>query len=249
MDRKFNPFDSVENHTSNEIISLNADEKTIALKSVQEIIHGLQFLSEEISGNKTSVSTRYNVLGIVGYKLKDLREILGGEEDLKQDDERDRFTIRHLNEEVRSLRDQLGKDLTSDAVVGKLYQLKQDVYNFWKELGFLSSTINFSSGFNSTWLSCDFSCYINSHISTMSRTPVSDKLELAEKIEKFKQTIEVGQISTGLVMIDSEKNRFWLTQTLQNRYPSCRINRIKCNNHDKVCYIREIDAIIDIHDV
>jgi hypothetical protein len=246
---KFNPFDSVKNHTSDEIISLNADERANSLNSIKEMIHGLQFLAEEISKEKLIVSTRYNVLSIVGYKIKDLREILRGNEDLKQDEERDVLTIRHLNEEISNLRNQLGKDLSSDAIIGRLYQLKEDVYDFWKKLGFLHADIKFSSAFNSTYLSCEFSCYIDNHISTMSKTPISDKQALSEKIEKLKQTIELAKISTGLVMVDSEKNRSWITETLEKRYPNFRIQSIKCNNHDKICYIRKINAMIDIRDI
>jgi len=246
---KFNPFESVKNHNSDEIVSLNPDEKATAISSVNGIIDALDFLRQQIIDDAVKVSTRYNTINIAKYKIKDLHELIGGNDDLKQDEEHLNFSLRHANIENARLRDQLGKNITTEAIASKLHLLRQDVYDFWKDLGFLHSDIKFSSGYNSAYLVCELSCYIDKHISTMTKTPISDKKELDEKIEELKQTIETEKIPTGLVMIDSEKNRNWITEILQNRFPSCTIQKIRCCSHYEIYYIRQINVMIDILDV
>lgn len=246
---KFNPFDSVKNHSSDEPIELNADQKSTAIQYINDIFGALVYLKEQIVADKIQVNTRYNSIGIAKYKIQDLHELLGGEDDIKQDEERRNLSLRHANIENARLRDQLGKSVTTQAIASKLNLLKQDFYDFWKNLGFLYSTIQFSSGHDTAYLTCELSCYINNHISSMTQTPVSDKKDLDERIEQLKQKIETDKIPTGLVMIDSEKNRNWVIETLKNRFPSCRIQKIRCCNHKEISYIRKITVMIDILDI
>jgi len=245
----FNPFESVENHHSREKIELNLDQKIVATKSIDKIIDGLLYLREKIQKDTVDVCTRYNIIGISKYEIQDLQECLGGKDDIKQDKEHNEKSLRHANIENARLKDELGKSISVQAIASKLNLLKQEVYDFWKDLGFLHSDIKFSAGFNDAYVTGEFSCYISDHISTFSKNPVTEKQKVEEKIEKLKAKVEVAKISTGLVLVDSEHNRKFLIDVFKERFPSSRIQKIKCHVNDDLYYIREINVFMSILDI
>ena len=129
-------LESAKNHLSDEPLVLDADNKAASLKTIQSIYGALQFLNEMIKEDQATVSIRYNSLSIARHAIKDLTKSLGGEEDLKQDEDLRLKLLQDANAEVRRLTDELGKGVTKEGIGIKIGQMCDEVCKWWKEQGF-----------------------------------------------------------------------------------------------------------------
>lgn len=242
---------NVKNSSSKEKISLNEDQVTVALKSINEIFHGLKFLKEEIPNLTKDI--RFNVLSVVKSEFQKLSAILDAEEDEKQKLELKENLLRKANFENRRLREEMAKGVTIDSIGAKLYELEQIVYKWWQDLGFSYSKHSILPGPTINQLKTEFSVTLERGISYSERenNPVSARRKKQEKVQKSGKELQVLESAGENYILDNENNKTWLINKLKNRFPNIRIFNIKINSiyNREEFQITDIEAYIDIKEI
>lgn len=221
-------LESTENHSSNEPVILDADAKATALKKVQSAYHALSFLNEMITKDSLTKSIRYNTLSVASHDIKDLIKSLGGDEDLKQEDDLRLKNLQRANAEVHRLTAELGKGITKEGVSVKIGQMCQEVEEWWKSLGFGYSKGTISGWRNGSSMTFEFNCHIDMFMSTMEEKPISKKAKLKERQEEMgKELILIPEQrgSDMMVTLDCPENRQWIVNKLKERFPSIRFHK------------------------
>ena len=248
---EINPFATVENHSSDEPLLLDADATAVTLKHIASAVDALGYLHELVSKGTATVSTRHNALGIARYNFKDLEKILGAKDDLKQHEELDRSLLRQANMEVHRLREELGKGVTIEAIGNKLYQLDRTIYNWWQNLGFSYSSATLAPHSQGAAFKVQFSINIDRHISSYTDKPVTARANRDAKMAALGEQLEVAYEGSEPHVVDNENNRAWVTRTLKGRFPTCRIwkwESISVYRLD-VFQLRHVEVNIDITDI
>jgi len=245
------------NHSDDTPIDLDEDTKAAAMKKCQEAYSALSFVHDFIKNGSFTVSTRFNGLGLAQSHLDDMKKMLGADTDDEQRRDSDRKHMRATNEENQRLREEMAKGVTAESVGHKLYELKQTVTNWWEQLGFSYSKGEFDAHGHGGNYKVNFSANIDTHLDFREReTPVTSRKKKDEKLENLSEILDVyaadGHVrKSDLAVIDTPKNRLWLTDKLKTRFPSIRIFSIKSisiHNTD-LFQIREIEAYINIEDI
>lgn len=214
------------NHNDSTKIVLDADAKTAALREINEIYTGLKYIYDLIKEDECRVESRFNVLGVVDGRSKQLRKILGGDSDIEQTREVDLALLREANAEVHRLKELIGTQVGTEAVSHKLDSLNKIVYNWWtEENGFSYCLIKFG-GPNCL---AEFSPDIDRHVSRYSDTPVTDKQLLDEKITALSEIIDLTDDDAHHV-IDNPDNRKWIIDALKKRFPSIKVYKIESHS-------------------
>lgn len=247
-------FSMPANHSSDELLVLDADAKAASLKALEDIFGALGFLHEQIKKNTCQISTRFNCISLGNRHLERLGKLLGSDEDKKQEQERDVSMIRAANLEAERLRRELGKAVSVEAIGHKLQDLSQVVYHWWKGLGFMYSKGSFEGHFRGGDYHVELSCYIDpTERSIMEDKPVTAKEVKAQLIKELGEQIDLDtETDTMIHVIDTPKSRDWIFGKLQERFPTVRISEIKSFPIHKMpgkFMIREIQAYIPIQDI
>lgn len=241
------------NHHDDTPIELNEDTKAAAMKKCQEVYNALSFVHDFIKSGSFTVSTRFNGLGLAQSHLDDVKKMLGADADDEQRRASDLKHVRAANIENQRLREEMAKGVTSEAVGHKLYELKKFVSDWWETLGFSYSKGTFDAHGNGGSYKVEFSVNIDTHLDFKEKeTPVSSRKKKDEKIENLSEVLDVyveGKYDHAV--IDTPKNRTWLTNKLKTRFPSIRIFSIKSISihRTELFQLREIEAYIDIEDI
>lgn len=247
----FNPLAQSENAHSNTLLNLNPDQKALATKTILDVRDCLQYLGQSIHNETVTVSNRYTCLGLATAALNRLKETLGGDEDINQDEKRRQMALRSANIEVHRLKDLLGKSVTTEAIAEKLKLLGRTVYEYWQEIGFSYCKYKLNCNWQSL-LEVEFTVHLDKHVSTFSETPITEKQQIAAKIAELSKEMDIDNSSSSI--LDTTKNRKWITNKLRERFPNIRINgwenHCGTNPNDKeVYYIDRMTANIDITDI
>lgn len=256
MAKKAKPdlFSMPANHRDDSPIKLSEDTQAASLKAIVSARDALSFVAEFIQKNTMTVSTRFNGLGVAQHRLDDIKKLLGGDEDDKQNRETDLQHLRAANAENQRLREQMAKGVTPEAVGHKLYQLHKIVYDWWQHLGFSYSKGHFDGHGHGGFYTVEFSVHLDDMTFTEDPEPVTTKKKKKAKIANLSEVIDIthedGDRSTQYV-IDSPKSRAWIVNQLKTRFPSIRIVDIRLMPIHKSdhFFLREIKAYIDIDEI
>ena len=221
-------LESTENHSSNEPVVLDADTQASALKKIQSAYGALNFLNEMITKNTLTKSIRNNTLSVTSHDVKDLIKSLGGDEDLKQEDDLRLKMLQNANAEVHRLTEELGKGVTKEGIGVKIGQMCKEVQDWWSSLGFGHSKGTITGWRNCASMTMEFNCHIDMFMSTMEEKPISKKAALKERQEEMgKELILIPEErgSDMMVTLDCPENRQWIINKLKERFPGIRFHK------------------------
>lgn len=239
------------NSGSNELISLDDDDKAVCLTSIVKTIDALRLVHELVSKDTCTVGVRHNTLYVSRSYIKKVEEVLGAEDDKKQEEEILTNSLREVNNENRRLRQEMGNGVTVEAIGNKLYSLSQTVYNWWQNLGFGYSTSKIQPYSHASFLEVEFSANLDDMVGTFEDKPVTAKRKLAAKKARLVSELEFANEDNSKVVVDNQHNRQWFLDKFKERFPGCKVEEFT-SRHDHRSdsfFIRKIHVRINIVDI
>ena len=221
-------LESAENHSSNEPVVLDADAKALALKQIQSAAGALSFLKEMITKDSLTKSIRFNTLSVGKHDIADLIKGLGGDEDLKQEDDLRLKMLQNANKEVHRLTQELGKGITKEGLGVRIGQMCEEVNNWWKAQGFGYSRGTISGWSSGASMTIEFNCHLDDFVSTMEEKPITAKAKLKEKQKELSQELVIVPEQRGsdmMVVLDCNESRTWIMNKLRERFPGIQIHK------------------------
>ena len=202
-------------------VTLNPDQKVVAMKAANDLIHGASYVRGMVEDDVLSVEMRDNLCSLMDHYLKELCEPVGYASQAAARIEEKHADIRRLNGRIHELERQLGEAVPVDTVPHMLRSLKDVVDEWWEKAG-MGHVFEFQySPYGSVNLKFSFSF---DHIFSMSNTPVSDKKSKADKrndLEKQGYLFVTDESEHRLM--DCDTNRILLQSLLTKRFPSITI--------------------------
>ena len=117
-------------------VVLSQDTKKEALKKIGELYHLLSYLKQEIDDDKIDNTTVNTTMGLYESYYRELATTLGYDTILEQEHQERHVQIRQKNQEIRNLTEQLGKNMSPQAVTGAI-RFYEDIFRAWyKNEGF-----------------------------------------------------------------------------------------------------------------
>lgn len=211
---------SPDNSSSKEKIILDEDQKERSITLCKKIIDASSFVHDFIKSGEITVSVRHNGIECIKHYIKDLGNILGSDDDVKQNQELTKKMLRDAYTEIERLKQEFGKNVSLEPIVSKLHQSDEIIRKWWNELGFSYCTSTVLPWRDSTFFNICFSFGIDGSISFFEEKPVTAKKKLKEKQRELGKKIELHEHDSDFVVLDNPNNRIWLKQRLSERFPT-----------------------------
>lgn len=224
----------------------SADQLAVALKALTDGRMALGHLQEYLSKDgKVPRDLVKNILYVTDAALKDVGKTLDVpiETDAEREDRNAR--LRAANQQIHALQAQIGQAVTAEAVQYALERLGRRIDAWWDRHGFgYISEMGFSKyGHCSMKLSGN----LTSFRSSMSDTPVSDRLTRVQWIARLKERgfvldeSEPGHES----VVDCDSNRELLVALITSTFPSAKVTGFSSHaQRSGVFCLRDISVFI-----
>ena len=229
----------------NKTVDLNADDKAVALKIGSDLYHCIKQLYDWIKSGELEEEMKNNMLVLAESHIADLSKILKYDSVAQKKIDERYGGIREANGKIHELKRQLADKSQIIGLKELLYEMHSSLYEWWKLQGFSLVT---DDEFNSFGYKGRF-CLSMSHISFMSRKPVTECEIQQTKIEQMLEEgyeLEIPNGDREYVLLDTPLNREKLTTLVRTKLPSIKIiswgNHL-INNTEKF-QLRDFEAII-----
>lgn len=200
-------------------LALNADQTAVMLREIREISFGLGHLHELLAkGRPVPMDLARNILSLTDSRTTDLCKLIGIELESGKEREDRLARMRVLNNRVRELEFELGKQGTVQQTVEHIKAMDKILNVWWDKVGFG----HISSVQITQWGSVNitFSCSLyGDFMLTNSDTPISDE---ANKLLWYQALADRGFVLLSVPgerepeLLDCDQNRTTL-QTLFSR--------------------------------
>lgn len=212
------------------IVTLNADQKAVALKKVRDTISALGHLGNLIETESLEVGHGLNVLHVAEYSLADISKLTKIETDSAAERERRHAQLRAANMRVHELERQMGEAAGVAHVQMGIRDLGKKLNSWWDLEGFGHiSSIRFTDYGN-----CEvvFSCMLFGRYHIIdSPTPLSDKERKALWLKSLEERgfLLCDDPDEKDHIQDCDATREALCQLFASRLPSAKV--IEFTNH------------------
>ena len=230
----------------NTVVELSEDQLAVIEREGKELVGCLSNLKILLDGNKLTVSSRYNIAYLMKKCAAKLIETTGEETDIDQEQELMFAKLRLKNEEIRNLKELVGKSRGLDGVPESLRLASKNFQEFWSAIGFCGvidhPMINSSTGhgqhggFAPFRKSLCYEAHLWVRLNEMgylfpSDTPVSDGEKHEKYLENMKNALDLEdeeKMNRAMYfhVLDTEKNRAYIEGNLRAKYPSLTIENI-----------------------
>lgn len=206
-------------------IALDADKQAFITKNINEAMYALNDLKKEVLTGNAKTSMVDVVLKLSQTIVRHLYKDFGVANNLDKELEESYAICRDLNQQIIDIRKEMAGGLTGQAAGAKLYELQQIVYKWWtEEQGFSYckfDTAVWGSGGN---LVVEFSTYPNRHVFTHSKTPVSDKEKIENKLSEMKEEFQIIEDPNDEdFLLSNDYNRDLLSKKVKERFPGASV--------------------------
>lgn len=213
-------------------VPLDADDRAVLLREMREQMSGFGFLVNMLAnGKEIPRQMAYSVLYMAESRTDKMCKLTGIELDsMKVRDER-YARIRSLNEQVRALKDELGKGGSVDQTSAHLKVVYDKLNAWWDRDGFGHISEFSVSQYGN--VEVKFSCTLFGDFRiTGSDTPVSDKeLKKLWHASLQERGFEIREVPSDRdpVLVDCDKSRQALEDLFSGTFPSAEI--VETTNH------------------
>ena len=233
----------IRNQYLNKTITLNTDDREVAVRELSSDLSAMSFLLERIKATgPVPQDLAFNILSLREARLGELCKLLGVEMDNASAREERFAEIRNANNRIRELERELGNSGSGTKTSAHLKLMTEKLDAWWNRYGFgyISKT-----SFQKYGLEIEFSCGLfGRKLRVGSSTPASDRVSFQEWVAElrergFELLDEEGESTPSLA--DTENNRRLLTELLLTAFPSAKLS--KTENHfsrNGDCVLRSI---------
>ncbi len=234
-----------------EKIKFTADQRAVALRSIQEMYSGLSHFNEMIKKDELYADMREAIPHNLEHYATDLFKAVGYDSDTEKKIKERYAEIKKANMRIHELERQMGEQGDVDMLPQVIKYLSDKIYSFWKKDGFGHvSEIEFGQ-YGNCRIKFSGMLFPHSHL-TMSDTPETDKRSAAQWIQRLKDrgfvlVKESEHSRREEFVLDNDHNRALVVALITGRFPSAKV--ISIDSHlmfkkDDVFSIRNISAII-----
>jgi hypothetical protein len=236
-------------------VTLNVDQRAVALREMQELTFGLGHLHSLLSKNQdVPRDLAYNILWLNQSRNQHLANLLNIELESASEREEQLARMRLLNSRIRELEGELGKSGTIEQTVEHIKTMMKILDAWWDKEGFAHiSDVNITKWGN---VEITFSCSLFGEFRMISSdTPVSDKVNRAAWHQSiadrgFRLAKEPGERDP--VLVDCDQNKEALKNLFANAFPSGTILETTnyANSRMGVMTLRSVKVLVrDMADV
>jgi hypothetical protein len=206
-----------------------SDEKI--KKEILDLAKNLSFSGSELFNrlkeSKLEKGLCQTLLSLLESYVVSLHKNLNYDSTLKEEHNKRYIEIRRLNSENHELRQQLGNKVSAEDVREKLKNMKDTIYDWWKEEGFgYVSETTFHPYQCSIKLSCSLSFHHKDNQIDYLKSKGYEILELERGCFELKQT---------------DKNIELLICEVKKRFPSSRLFKLESHNWHDVVSVRDAE--------
>jgi hypothetical protein len=155
-------------------------------------------------------------------RLDELARALGAEADTQQDIDVRILALQQANAEIARLKSLLSQKEPLEGLGCKLRDLGQQVYEWWKSLGFGFCEGSFKPSYDgSGYYQVRFTCYLDVSVSSLFEDkPVTAKRNRRLKIEQLGSQVDLLHADSGreVHFLDTSGNRAFLLKVLRQRF-------------------------------
>lgn len=233
-------------------VPLNADQKTVSLKAIKDMIFALQFLGENISKDKLDESLRIAVLNGCEHNFTTLSEQVGYNGDIRKEMDERTENIRFLNKKVRDLEEQLGKANLTPAFKEQAKYLHEKVKRWWHTKGF--SFLN-DAAIGEWQFSATFSFSVRDSVWSHDPTPVTSKERVKNLLVEMQKHWHLESDGDRDWMVVCDEHNIQLAQKLfKTAFPSAICLNIemysrRCRGGGEKLYLRHAKVMFDVKDI
>jgi len=195
------------------------DEKKEQLKDrIAEISSSLSLLIHLVNQDELKISNRFSILGCVENYIGELASIVGYDSDIEKEQQRRSERIKNANIEIRRLEELVGSERGLDGIAEKLSKLSKDFHDNWKSMGFnlaYDSPMNEENpgGWGAGYGAINYYARLSTYITSRNSKDCKEYLDL----------FEAEGDSGHPQVLDTIKNREFIANSLQEKYPSLEI--------------------------
>lgn len=236
-----------ESSQDDTIVQMDADQLAVAKKEIGEIWSVLKSLSHHIEKGDFTVAIRDSHCGCLESFAARFCKAVGHDEDIEKQRWENARAVREANLEIRRLEQLVGSSRGFDGVPDMIALMRESFKDFWWNApcgslvydspGHGAAGSGNGGGFyparGQLWFTAElipgFSGEGDEYFdSSMSDTPVSDKEKKKNWIEQLGEKIDLHYpekaYSSSAEMLDTPRNREYIENMLQTRFPSLRID-------------------------
>jgi hypothetical protein len=154
-----------------------------------------------------------------------------------------REAIKYHSSMVKYLKVEMAKGVTTEAICTKLSEMKEFIYDWWKNEGFLTAEITVIPYHDGASFACNLSTYIDKHGSSERTSSYFKKKDKKEIVDSIKENFDLKSNDSDLYILDTDKNKKVFANKFTTMFPGSSINEIKVM-HVGELVIREIKVRI-----
>jgi hypothetical protein len=223
------------------LVELNADQLAVAKKEIGELWMVLKSLSDHIEKNEFTVAIRNSHCGCLEAFATRFNTAVGYDSDLEAQRFENAKFVREANIEIARLERLVGSSRGFDGVPDMIGLMRTNFRDWWCD-GPCGSLVYDTPGHGAAGRGDGGGFYpcqgelrytaellpgFNEFENSMSDTPVTDKENQKNWLDRIGEEIDLyreGNSNRDAQMLDTPKNRAYVTKRLRDRFPSVRID-------------------------
>lgn len=212
-----NMLDVYNNRTQ---LSLSADDIKKAQKIIKDTVFSISFLSQRLTDG-ADMNDVHTHMSLLEHSIRDLSPLLHYDSVLAEEAEKRYAEIRTLNQKVRELENQRGREVTAEAVSAALRGYENDFSAWYEAHGFRYANTSYTA----YGLRADFSSELN-HTRRDSLTTSKELFKVLEASVPFiteSHDWDIYRDHYHSEVLDTDRNRKNFVELFKNSFPDARI--------------------------
>lgn len=225
------------------LVELNADQLEVAKKEVGELWMVLKMLHEGIEKGTLTAGLRNTYCSCLESFATRLNKAIGHDSDLEKQHMENAKFVREANIEIARLERLVGSSRGLEGVADMLTLMRDNFGTFWRDECPCGCLVYDTPGYGAGGgrgdgggfypsrgelrYTAELAPGFNEFERSFSDTPVSDKENQKNWLDEISQHLDLyrnGSSSRDAEMLDTPRNRAYVTKLLQDRFPSLVVN-------------------------